>query len=392
MLTRLDSSETGRAGRDGHAARCVLYYSAEDKLRIQELVRKTYSSRERRAERENAVMPSQRAPNSIDALLSYCENVRVCRHVTICECRWRMSCNLILIPSRPGRYFGEKATEADAHRYCDRICDVCRDPKRTRRRREEGLVTLDFAATQAVEREVEEPDFDDFYEAPAQAGLEANREEASDSDEEGGLVTGERSAAGFEGFRTAAVEYKGRDPDGNTSTNIQLARENGAARGSSPARRPTSVSSERSIGHPEVQMLEVSDDDEGSEDEAVPAALQPLIARAQEYRVEPAAAPSPPQNAVELDSDDEDLPMLDDIPRPRLSQLNPNVPAPASLKKIAQVKPTALINKPGNQVMGQRERSSRAQSTVLLANLFDIWQFHLRISCLSPFRLSRLHS
>lgn len=79
------TAETGRAGRDGHAARCVLYYSAEDKLRIKELVRKTHTSRQRRAERENALMPSQRAPNSIDALLSYCENVKVCRHVTICE-------------------------------------------------------------------------------------------------------------------------------------------------------------------------------------------------------------------------------------------------------------------------------------------------------------------
>lgn len=79
--------ETGRAGRDGHISRCLLFYSAEDKIRIKELVCKTFTDRERRAERGFAAIPSQRAPNSIDALLAYCENVKVCRHVLICGYR-----------------------------------------------------------------------------------------------------------------------------------------------------------------------------------------------------------------------------------------------------------------------------------------------------------------
>lgn len=62
-----------------------MYYSAEDKLRIKELVRKSHSSRERKADRLQMAAPSQRAPESIDALLNYAEDVKTCRHVLICE-------------------------------------------------------------------------------------------------------------------------------------------------------------------------------------------------------------------------------------------------------------------------------------------------------------------
>lgn len=77
-------AETGRAGRDGHASRCVLYYSAEDKARINNLVGKSFNARQRRGEQGYAPVPSQRAPDSISALLAYAENVKLCRHVSIC--------------------------------------------------------------------------------------------------------------------------------------------------------------------------------------------------------------------------------------------------------------------------------------------------------------------
>lgn len=82
--------ETGRAGRDGHAARCLLYYSAEDKQRIQSLVSRSHTSRVHRREKSGGVMPSQRAPDSITALLRYAEDVSLCRHVAICELSLRI--------------------------------------------------------------------------------------------------------------------------------------------------------------------------------------------------------------------------------------------------------------------------------------------------------------
>lgn len=78
--------ETGRAGRDGHAARCLLYYSAEDKERIKSLVSRSHTARVHSRERSGGIMPSQRAPDSIGALLAYSENVSLCRHVAICAC------------------------------------------------------------------------------------------------------------------------------------------------------------------------------------------------------------------------------------------------------------------------------------------------------------------
>lgn len=58
-----------------------MYYSAEDKARIASLVDKTYVARKRKS----GIEPSQRAPRSVDALLGYAEDVKLCRHVAICE-------------------------------------------------------------------------------------------------------------------------------------------------------------------------------------------------------------------------------------------------------------------------------------------------------------------
>ena len=76
--------ETGRAGRDSDAARCLLYYSEEEKTRISTLIGKSHDSRVRKAQ-SYGTDPSQRAPNSIQALFNFAENTSICRHVLICE-------------------------------------------------------------------------------------------------------------------------------------------------------------------------------------------------------------------------------------------------------------------------------------------------------------------
>lgn len=64
-----------------------MYYSVEDKLRIKELVRKSHSSRQNKYDRGDKLgaVPSQRAPESIDALTHFAEDVKTCRHILICE-------------------------------------------------------------------------------------------------------------------------------------------------------------------------------------------------------------------------------------------------------------------------------------------------------------------
>ncbi|OSD07357.1 ATP-dependent DNA helicase [Trametes coccinea BRFM310] len=112
--------ETGRAGRDGLPAKCVLFYSREDARRVKHFVADSHSKRIVRAESNNGPEPSQRAADSLSALINFAENVQLCRHVLIC------------------RYFGEKIDlkdEAATKAYCDKMCDVCKYPGKSRTRK-----------------------------------------------------------------------------------------------------------------------------------------------------------------------------------------------------------------------------------------------------------------
>ncbi|TBU54615.1 ATP-dependent DNA helicase [Dichomitus squalens] len=112
--------ETGRAGRDGLPAKCILFYSREDAARVKQFVSDSHSKRVVRAESGNGPEPSQRAADSVSALLDFAENVNICRHVLIC------------------RYFGEKIDLRDPEvtkQYCSQMCDVCKYPDKARKRK-----------------------------------------------------------------------------------------------------------------------------------------------------------------------------------------------------------------------------------------------------------------
>ncbi|KAJ8516456.1 hypothetical protein ONZ45_g6223 [Pleurotus djamor] len=91
----------------------------EDALRVRQWVANGHANRV--ANVTDGPEPSQRSPGSLDALIKYAENAHTCRHVTIC------------------RYFGEPINDKDeavAKEYCDKMCDVCKYPEKTRRRKQ----------------------------------------------------------------------------------------------------------------------------------------------------------------------------------------------------------------------------------------------------------------
>jgi bloom syndrome protein/3-oxo-5-alpha-steroid 4-dehydrogenase 1 len=117
--------EAGRAGRDGNASYCFLYYSREDTQRAVNMVArdapKECGNKEAREE-------------SLQRLIGYCENTTGCRHATICH------------------YFGEIEVPA-----CDYACDVCKDPVGVRKKKERGLASEEWVSTQRFD------DYDDIY-------------------------------------------------------------------------------------------------------------------------------------------------------------------------------------------------------------------------------------
>lgn len=105
--------EAGRAGRDGNASACIMYYSREDRDR-------TYNrlSKDKQGNLETRAV-------SLGKLVEYCESTGHCRHELIC------------------RYFGEKEPIE-----CDYACDWHKDLKALKRAKMNGLSSEEFVSTQ----------------------------------------------------------------------------------------------------------------------------------------------------------------------------------------------------------------------------------------------------
>lgn len=108
--------EAGRAGRDGNASLCIMYYSREDRDRA-------YSRLQKDKMEKNNLMARVK---SLQAVVDYCENTDSCRHRLICK------------------YFGE-----DAVPECDYACDWHKDVKTLKRAKMNGLASEEWVSTQA---------------------------------------------------------------------------------------------------------------------------------------------------------------------------------------------------------------------------------------------------
>ena len=124
--------EAGRAGRDGRVARCLIFYSREDRDRTGYRIARDNGnsgngqrdgSRDGAAKKKETQLKAR--AESFQALVKYCEQTDRCRHVTI------------------GEFFGEKGVEP-----CKQGCDVCMEGEGLKKRKREGLASEEWVSTQ----------------------------------------------------------------------------------------------------------------------------------------------------------------------------------------------------------------------------------------------------
>lgn len=120
--------EAGRAGRDGKAALCMLFYSREDRDRVGHRIAQGNGNKENGASGRDKESKLKARAESFQELVKYCEQTDRCRHVVI------------------GEFFDEKDVQP-----CDKACDFCflrpGEPS-LKERREQGLSSEEWVNTQ----------------------------------------------------------------------------------------------------------------------------------------------------------------------------------------------------------------------------------------------------
>ena len=135
--------EAGRAGRDGKAAACLLYYGREDRDRAFMRLTKDAEKKQRLGGGRCAseLFAEGGLPDGLDAqtrhrlhslqsLVAHCESVSGCRHKSICG------------------YFGEDLSKKNTVVTCCYACDYCKDPSRLANRKNAGLASEQWCSTQ----------------------------------------------------------------------------------------------------------------------------------------------------------------------------------------------------------------------------------------------------
>lgn len=118
--------EAGRAGRDGKASVCILYYGREDRDRAATMMARDQARQLTKGAGVSAqqAMMMNRA-KSLQTLVEYCEATDKCRHKLV------------------AKYFGDEEMPP-----CDFACDWCKDSAALVRRKERGLASEEWCSTQ----------------------------------------------------------------------------------------------------------------------------------------------------------------------------------------------------------------------------------------------------
>lgn len=118
--------EAGRAGRDGKASVCIMYYGREDRDRATSMLQRDHQKKENNKAGGAALGNMMSRMKSLQALIAYCEDTGHCRHRLIAQ------------------YFGEGGADI----RCDYACDWHKDAKKLARAKEEGLMSEEWCSTQ----------------------------------------------------------------------------------------------------------------------------------------------------------------------------------------------------------------------------------------------------
>lgn len=118
--------EAGRAGRDGRASMCIMYYGREDRDRAVSMLARDHS----RLGSENGTAKTsieavQQRARSLQKLVDYCEATTRCRHETICN------------------FFEDWAKPR-----CEWACDFCKNATELKKRHKAGLASEEWCSTQ----------------------------------------------------------------------------------------------------------------------------------------------------------------------------------------------------------------------------------------------------
>jgi RecQ family ATP-dependent DNA helicase len=129
--------EAGRAGRDGKASVCMLYYGREDRDRAANMMARDAARQSTKGAGSKAMQEQlDHRVESLKALVNYCEATNKCRHRLIAN------------------YFADEEVPP-----CDYACDWCKDAEGLVRRMEKGLATEEWCSTQ---REQGRYDIDEY--------------------------------------------------------------------------------------------------------------------------------------------------------------------------------------------------------------------------------------